>query len=599
MKVSFASTEWIDSNADPLLRYDACLAMAKGYASSKKSDKMRLAHAKAFCAIAVESYWDAVCERNKASLPVKSVELDTPSLPVDVNKLASAAGRLISQFPVEDAGFLAGNIYTAMLPSSRRSALGAFYTPPPLVKRLIEMTEASGFNFATGNIIDPACGGGAFLVPLAQRILDQLDSFEPAWKLRQLEMRLHGCEIDEFAAWIADVVLEASVLPLCIVAKRRLSNVVTVEDSLRTEATTEYDLVIGNPPYGRISLTKSMRAKYARSLFGHANLYGLFTDLALRLAKPRGFVAYVTPTSFLGGQYFKSLRQLLTSESLPISFDIVSDRNGVFDDVLQETILTVFHRSPEAELTDKAVIVSALVPQGLNSSRIEPIGNVPIKGSGDPWLLPRTADDASFLHAISKMPTRLSDIFYCVSTGPLVWNRHRDQLRTERGADTFPLVWAESVSSDGFKFKAEKRNHVPFIAIKEKQPHLVTGDSCVLVQRTTSKEQGRRLVASVLPASFIAEHGGAVVENHLNIVCATKTTERPSISVSTISTLLNTSAADRAFRCISGSVAVSAYELNALPLPSPIQIAELESRIEDGASREAVELLVASYYGIN
>ena len=39
-----------------------------------------------------------------------------------------------------------------------------------------------------------------------------------------------------------------------------------------------------------------MRA-YARSTYGHANLYGLFTDAGLRYAKRRGVVAYVMPTS--------------------------------------------------------------------------------------------------------------------------------------------------------------------------------------------------------------------------------------------------------------------------------------------------------------
>ena len=48
----------------------------------------------------------------------------------DVINVALETGKLIAQFPVEDAGFLIGSIYTVMLPSALRSTLGAYYTPP-------------------------------------------------------------------------------------------------------------------------------------------------------------------------------------------------------------------------------------------------------------------------------------------------------------------------------------------------------------------------------------------------------------------------------------------------------------------------------------
>jgi adenine-specific DNA-methyltransferase len=43
---------------------------------------------------------------------------------------------------------------------------------------------------------------------------------------------------------------------------------------------------------------------------------------------------------------------------------------------------------------------------------------------------------------------------------------------------------------------------------------------------------------------------------------------------------------DRAFRCISGSVAVSAYELENLPLPAPEELTQLLGRRTSG---EAIE----------
>jgi len=65
----------------------------------------------------------------------------------------------------------------------------------------------------------------------------------------------------------------------------------------------------------------------------------------------------------------------------------------------------------------------------------------------------------------------------------------------------------------------------------------------------------------------------------------------------TIAVLLSTRAIDLAFRCISGSVAVSAYELNALLLPSFVQLQRLQHAVADGSSVEAIEALVAGFYG--
>lgn len=584
----------VDTALDPLSRYIACKGMARGYAESYKTERYRLNLARAFCAQIICSYWDELGSRQNTSIKVKPVPASIPltSITIDAQYVAENTGKLIASFPVEDAGYLIGSIYTVMLPSSLRSKLGAFYTPPPLVARLLDMAEAAGFDFTHGSAIDPACGGGAFLAPVALRMWKHSKDASPEWMLRSLVRRLKGIEIDPFAAWMSLSLLEAAVMPLCVAAKRRLpADMIIVGDALEPRNIGNFDLVIGNPPYGRVTLSESMRKCYERSLFGHANLYGLFTDLALRLAKPNGVVAYLTPTSFLGGQYFKALRRLVAADTTPAAFDFVSDREGVFDDVLQETLLTSYR---VGKIPQRAA-VSLLVPKGLNAAKIERIGHISIPAHGEPWLLPRTQADMQFLNFIQHMPTRLSDLGYLVSTGQLVWNRFKSQLCTKLTANCLPLIWAESVSPEGFKFTADRRNHVPYFELHNNQPHLVTSKSCVLVQRTTSREQDRRLLAAVLPQKLLDQFGGAVIENHLNMVYSNDLVAH--VSVKTIEILLNTQSVDRAFRCISGSVAVSAYELNSLPLPNIEQMIQLEKLINKCASKSTIERKVAEFYG--
>jgi hypothetical protein len=413
--------------------------------------------------------------------------------------------------------------------------------------------------------------------------------------LKNIASRLRGIEIDPFAAWMSQVLLEAALLPLCLKADIRMPSVVLVADALASPIERHFDLVIGNPPYGRVPLTAMMRHRYSRSLYGHANLYGVFTDLAIQLATPCGVIGYVTPTSFLGGQYFKSLRGLLAKEA-PLSMaDFITDREGVFDDVLQETMLAVFKKSPTES---EAIAVHFLQPADQTDPvRVEHIADFDLHPSHVPWLLPRNHRQAKILAKLLAMPHRLRDYGYTVSTGPLVWNRHKPQLRTHNSAkNIFPLIWAESVIPGGrFNFSAGKRDHVPYIQIRNDQGFLLTRQPCVLVQRTTSKEQDRRLIAGVLPAEFLAKHSGAVVENHLNLVKPLATT---AIAAETICALLNSRAVDTAYRCISGSVAVSAYELEALPLPDVRQTGTLQRLVLGGASHEVVERAVDRMYGI-
>jgi adenine-specific DNA-methyltransferase len=95
---------------------------------------------------------------------------------------------------------------------------------------------------------------------------------------------------------------------------------------------------------------------------------------------------------------------------------------------------------------------------------------------------------------------------------------------------------------------------------------LVLDHPAVLVQRTTAPEQPRRLVAAELDAACLAEWGGrVVVENHVNVLTCTDP-ESP-LTARLLVALLDSDAFDRLYRCLTGSVAVSAYELAAMPLP--------------------------------
>lgn len=514
----------------------------------------------------VGGWWEAALRGapHQRHWSLRDLDVERATITGSVAAQARQLGADLADLSVAEANGLVGRLYACCLPSDLRAKTGVFYTPAPLVGLLLDRTEEGGHVWTRGKVLDPSCGGGAFLVQVAQRMMRALKSSSPEIACSALNSRIVGWELDPFAAWITQVSLDIATLPVTTKAGRMLSPVTVVRDSLTsfTDGEGRFALVVGNPPFGKVKDNEHIRSVFGRSRFGHPNLYGLFTDLAVRLAAPSGGrIAYLTPGSFLSGHYFKRLRQLLVSECPPVTLDFITSRRDVFDDVLQEVVLSTFQRGrPNGTVRCRSVSVNA---RGLD---VADVGEANVASGEAPWVLPRAPEDHAIVAAMSQMSSRLSDWGYRVSTGPLVWNRHKDRLYDRPAAGRVPVIWAESVKRDGkFSTSGSKRSHKAWFEARPADRAMLVDQPCVLVQRTTAREQHRRLISAALPQSLIKKHGQITVENHLNMVVAT--TGAPKVPAPALARFLASRIADRAFRCINASVAVSASELESMPLP--------------------------------
>lgn len=561
--------------------------------SERVAGDHRLAFARSFAFAVIEAWWRA--ERLQGHLLEFPSTAERIALSGEASDAAHQFGAALTGMGPRTAAHLVGTVYTTALPETYRAAHGIFYTPPELVEHLLEMAETAGVDWRKARVLDPACGGGAFLLGAAVRMIAAMRGADSVFILQQLGTRLRGFDVDTFGAWLAQVMVQMSLKELVRTAGREAPPIVETRDSLdlRPADYGRYDLVVGNPPYGRVTLAPQRRSFFGRSVYGHANLYGVFTDGALRWVKQGGVIAYVTPTSMLSGLYYKALRALLAAEAPPAVINFVHERDGVFADVLQETMLAAYRKGGDADRGQ----VGFVTIEGTGKVRFRRAGtfDLPVQPEA-PWLLPRTAKQARLARRLREMPHRLADYGYGVSTGPLVWNRFKEQFRQQPEAGCFPVIWAESVTSDGeFIWRSEKKNHAAwFAAHRPKDDWLIVDRPCVLLQRTTAKEQPRRLIAAELVESFIRRHKGVVVENHLNMVRAIE--RKPVVSAAVIATLLNSAAVDAAFRCLNGSVAVSAFEIEELPLPPPPVLGKLEKLVAQRRSRHAIEAIIAAAY---
>ncbi|MDQ3485548.1 MAG: SAM-dependent methyltransferase, partial [Actinomycetota bacterium] len=165
------------------------------------------------------------------------------------------------------------------------------------------------------------------------------------------------------------------------------------------------------------------------------------------------------------------------------------------------------------------------------------------------------------------------DVGYRCSTGPLVWNRRAEDLDARASASSVPVIWAADIDG-GCLHRDRSRDRLRYLRVRPGDDrYLVSVVPAVLVQRTTAPEQARRLVAAELTPQVLADWGGRVIiENHVNVLRPTAAT--PLLSRATLTRVLSSAPLDRVMRSISGSVAVSAYELESLPLPSATTLAD-------------------------
>jgi adenine-specific DNA-methyltransferase len=516
----------------------------------------------------VEGWWQMlVPSGHTVSLP--DFPLALPAISPGVAMQARAFGGEIATLRAPDAVAEIGRLYSHALPTEHRSQHGIFYTPPALVSRLLDQAELGGLNWQKARVISPSCGAGAFLVEDAARMVGAMGGADPAILIASIGGRLRAWDRDPFACWLSQVAVEAVVLPQMLACGRRLPPIAECRDSLMedwSDHAGEYDLVNENPAFGKVKKSPDLEKRFSRSQRGHMNWYGLFADLAIHLAKPDGgIIAYLTPTSYLSGDYFSKLRGLLWSTAPPISIDLVDSRQDVFPDVLQEVALSVFVRGPQKKSAKCASV--HVEPDGL---RINEVGELdPPTSAEAPWFIARSPKSVPIVAAMQAMPARLADWGYRVKTGPLVPHKNEPRMHAEKAEGRLPVVWAESISPTGgrFSIRCDRPGRKAWYQPKGNDDSNVTTEAALLLQRTTAKEQARRLIGAVMSVRAVESAGGRVaVENHVNMMVPS--VESPGVSLNELARFFASAAADRAFRCVSGSVAVSATELESLPLPS-------------------------------
>jgi adenine-specific DNA-methyltransferase len=454
----------------------------------------------------------------------------------------------------EERHFWIGTFYALLMPVAERRRQATYFTPPGLADSIVSLVQQVGFNALTHTAIDPAAGGAAFLSTLA-REMHALGS-----SARSIQERLSGIEIDTGLARLSELLIGKR-----LGAKIADKSIVAVGNSLSKRELGLFDLVIANPPYGRLSQSEVTGKKWAEVCYsGHINKYALFTELCFRLAKPGGIVALVLPSSLMAGPLYDKLRTFIRSHGELLILGSVSSRQDVFVDVAQDVSVLVV-KAGAAHRKEATVAFGRF--EGDGAFKAVTAAKLPID-AGAPWPVPANAG------GLAQGGSTLEDYGATVRSGYFVWNREQHRLlpRKSRKLD-IPLLWAKNIQAGSFCTpKARGRKGIDFVRFEEPTSAIIRGPALAL-QRTTNSSQTRRLIAARISPSVTKKWGGFTSENHTVVVTA------PDVAtLNLLCVLLNSGAVDARYRQVSGTASVSVQLLRSLDLPSPSSLRQALAR---------------------
>ena len=277
-------------------------------------------------------------------------------------------------------------------------------------------------------ILDPACGSGAFLNQALDFLITEHNSLQrdlvvmgdltAYYEVEKsiLENNLYGVDINEDAVEIAKLSLW-----LRTASKGReltkLADKILVANSLLEMPFEEsnFDVIIGNPPYVRVQGLKSNYEDEAKlyeekyqSATGKYDIYALFIEMSFKMLNKKGLLSYILPHKFLIADFGRGIREFL-SENKAVKNILHFGSEMVFEDASAYTcIITLSHNNEE-------LYFKSLKPNEIfNSFEYESINYKLL--DGNKWDL-SSQNILKVIQKLEEQPLTVSDVFSNISQG--------------------------------------------------------------------------------------------------------------------------------------------------------------------------------------
>lgn len=451
--------------------------------------------------------------------------------------------------------------YIEQMPKSARKKYGQFFTSKETAKFM-----ASLFDVPNGKdslmVLDPGAGSGILSVALIER-LQQCSNIKT--------VSLVCYETD------------ANVVPLLRsnldwVCKQSLISVTyhIVQDNYILSQEYEYnmlphdggiqkfDMIIGNPPYMKLSKDAPEVKAMQDVCYGAPNIYFLFASMSLFNLKDDGEMVYIIPRSWTSGAYFKRFRQKFLHDGVVEHIHLFVSRDKVFEkeSVLQETIIIKVKKTMEKP--EKVMVTTTNTNHDFSDIThfTAPYSTI-ISGDDMYVYLVTNQQETTILERLNRLGSSLPDIGLRMKTGLTVDFRNWEALRNEEEKNAVPLFYAQHIRHGKIEFPIGKEHE--YIAT-EQQGLLQPNQNYLFVKRFTSKEEPRRLQCGVYLSKAFSKYKNISTQNKINFIAGTK--KLSECVVYGLYVLFNSTAYDLYYRILNGSTQVNSTEVNSMPVPS-------------------------------
>jgi tRNA1(Val) A37 N6-methylase TrmN6 len=441
----------------------------------------------------------------------------------------------------------------------RKSELGQFMTPATVARFMASLFPAS--TMQTCRLLDAGAGLGA----LSSAFLDRWSSVD---SLNFQSVEIEAYEIDKNFRPYLENILASYTERLPVTYQISEGDFIWEAACQSLRGPGRFTHAILNPPYKKINSASEHRLILRQAGIETVNLYSAFVALALALMKSNGQIVAIIPRSFCNGPYYRPFREFLLRHAALRHMHLFVSRTKAFkeDDVLQENVIIRLERGGiQGNVTVSNSTDDSLADLVIHEQPFDRIvfPDDPEKFIHIPTLLGHTALELS-----EGIRFSLADIEIGVSTGPVVDFRLQEHIRQTPATGTVPLLYPGHFSGQNTQWPKDGMKRGNAIKLNtDTMKWLYPNGFYTVVRRFSSKEERRRIVASVVtPSSF----PGATMlgfENHLNVFHQDKR-GLPERLAHGLAAFLNTTAVDENFRRFNGHTQINATDLRLMKYPN-------------------------------
>ncbi|MGO9318763.1 MAG: Eco57I restriction-modification methylase domain-containing protein [Terracidiphilus sp.] len=439
----------------------------------------------------------------------------------------------------------------------QKSALGQFMTPTQVARFMASLFPPSTLPKCT--LLDAGAGVGSLTCAF-------LDRWAVSDGFSFRDVQIDAYEIDPILRAHLDLTLAQyqSRLP---VNYRAIQDDFIEAAAMQSLAPRQYTHAILNPPYKKINSLSNHRMILRQVGIETVNLYSAFVALALSLMKPGGQLVAIIPRSFCNGPYYRPFREFLLTRAALRHLHLFASRTKAFkdDDVLQENIIMRL----ECAGVQSSVMVSNSTDDSFSDlvTHDQPFDRIVIPNDPDKFIHVPTTLGYNAIELSKGIQFTPADLGIGVSTGPIVDFRLLEYIQEIPDKNTVPLLYPGHFSGQATHWPKEGIKRGNAIQLNEvTRKWLYPNGFYTVVRRFSSKEEPRRIIASVVRPDKFPSAKLLGFENHLNVFHEKKHGLTESLAYG-LAVFLNTTAVDENFRRFNGHTQVNATDLRQMKFP--------------------------------